>query len=786
MRLPSLHRASLILVAAALLPVSATAKEYSTDVDVADEEELRQLYYDGLLEDDEFDTLLRLLEAPIDINRAERGDLTQLPGITEIMAEAIIHERTVDGAYLILADLATRIDRITMDDVRRIDSFVYLRVPAGTKPAVKGAFDLLIVKEFDDHAALTNDYPARSRSIDQAGYGKGPAIGYGVNATILQWLDIGIAGVAQESIRSIEYEPSSRDLYASWGTPTFRPYLGYARVVRPEGEVVVGTYHLSYGLGVVMNTIGGHERHGPSLRRSFGRSSDRIRQFDGLLGGAARLLALKAGRFSFDLSAFGSIRDYDTYSSYIGLAGGRVLDPAAGLSDDPERETFEASTPRIWIEGNKVSYLTVPNAIRIALAGGNATFRFNRRTHIGFTGYAALSDRTVIPGIPEDAQNELLFRRRWPVSNNFGAIGVNGAVGVGLINMAAEWGLFLDQRPGNALRFLFEVEPAWGEFSISLRHYDTTFANPYARSEAAPDSVAGHRARNEQGIRFGATVHPIKAIRGNLRVDLSHNLQYDIYDLEVRGSFTGKPTPWLSLKAFGSIKNQDLALNGREFKYGGEIDEDLFGVQGEFREFLEETDIDCEEAGGATCERAGEKATLGAQIRFEDKKIGNIAIRYRHSWTDNDKTVFVNENSCRLARQQGGLLRVTGRVRPHKSTTISGSFYYLDEDLWGYKSIGGAEEGPRGVGGWMQVEQKVKDRVKFRLRGKVGRRLMETSSRCDEGGATPAISGQFLEPPYGRSFDRDPLTGTALDADGQPITYNKWFGELLFSMRVKF
>lgn len=755
MRLPAVTRPLIAFLAVTLLPLSAVAREYSTEIDVADEKELRQLYYDGLLEDDEFDILLRLLEAPIDLNRAERGDLIQLPGVTQALANAIVEERTADGSYLLLADLASRVDALTMEDIRRFDSFVYLRVPSGTKPAFKGKLDVLVFKDFDGYRLLENDYPARSRSIRQAGYGKGPAVGYGVQATILQWLDVGIAGVAQEGIRSIQYEPSSRDLYASWGTPTLRPYLGYARAVRPEGEVVVGTYHLSYGLGLVMNTIGGRERHGPSLRKSFGRSSDRIRQFDGLLGGAARLLALKAGRFQFDLSAFGSIRDYDTYSNYIGLAEGEILDPV-------DSETL---TPRVWVEGNKVSYLTIPNAIRVALAGGNATLRFNRRTHVGFTGYAALSDRTVIDGIPDDAQNELLFRRRWPVANNFGAIGVNGAVGFGLINMAAEWALHIDQRPGNGLRFLFEVEPAWGEFVISLRHYDTTFANPYARSQAAPDSVGGLRARNEQGVRLQATVHPIKSIRANVRIDLAHNIQYDIYDLEVRGSVRGKPVPWLGLQLFASIKNQDLALNGREFTYGGEIDEELFGFQGEFREFLDDSSIDCDEAGGASCERAGEKATFGGQIKFQDKKIGSIGVRYRHAWTDNDKTLFVNENSCRLARQESGTLRVFGRVRPHKWTTISGSFYYLDEDLWGFNRLGtGSEQGSHGLGGWMQIEQKIKDTIKLRLRGSVGRRLPEVSSRCDEGGATPGISGvSYL-----------------------PADHDEHFGDLLFSLRVKF
>ena len=111
------------------------------------------------------------------------------------------------------------------------------------------------------------------------------------------------------------------------------------------------------------------------------------------------------------------------------------------------------------------------------------------------------------------------------------------------------------------------------------------------------------------------------------------------------------------------------------------------------------------------------------------------------------------------------MLRVFGRVRPHKSTTISGSFYYLDEDLWGFNRLGtGSEQGSHGLGGWMQIEQKIKDTIKLRLRGSVGRRLPEVSSRCDEGGATPGISGvSYL-----------------------PVDYDEHFGDLLFSLRVNF
>jgi hypothetical protein len=756
MRFHPPQRPSAALLAASLwLPLlfagPASAREYSTEIDVTDEEELRQIYYDGLLEDDEFDILLGLIEAPIDLNRAERGDLTLLPGITETMAAAIVEERTVNGAYLLLTDIARRVDGVTLDDLRVVDAFVYLRVPLGTKPFIKGAVDLLIVKEFKGYEPVENDYPAKSRSIDQAGYGKGPTFGFAVRANVLSWLDLGFAGTAQEAIRSVEYEAASRDFYASWGTPTFRPYLAYARVTRSEGEVVVGTYHVAYGLGLVMNTIGGAERHGPLLRKSFGRSSDRIRQFDGLLGGAGRLLALRAGRLQFDLSAFGSIRDYDVYSSYIGQAGGRILDPA----------TVETETPRVWIEGNNMRYMTIPNAIRVAIAGGNATMRFNRRTHIGLTGYAALTDRTIIPGIPDGEQNALLLRRRWPVSNNFGVIGVNGALGFGLMNLAAEWGLFLDRRAGNALRLLFEVEPAWGEFVISLRHYDTTYANPYGKSEAAPDQYGGFRARNEQGVRFTATVHPVKQVRARIRFDLSHNIALDLYDLEVKASLRGSPVKWLSLSMDGSMKNQDLARNGREFSYSGEaLDAETLSPE-ELESYLD----GCDDGPARLCDRAGEKATLTGKIQVKDKKIGSVTLVYKHAWTDNDKRVFVNDNACRVVRQEGGRFRVKALVRPHKSTTISGGFTVLDDDHRGDNGLtSSSDESPRGLTASLQISQKIKNRITLRLRGTIGRHLLDISSRCDEGGSTPGISGEYQI----------------------PADYKLHYGELLFSMRVKF
>ena len=734
------------LIVCVLLASAATAKEYSTDVRVSDEEELRQLYYDGLLDEEEFYLLLQVLENPVDLNRSERGDLYQLPGISASLADAIVEERVRNGPFLLLADLQQRIPEVTWRLIAQIEPFLVVSMPKGTSPAVRGSVNYFLYRSFDGCEALAEEYPARSHRICHLGYDQAPAMALGGGAEVMGWLDFGLAGIAHEGVKYSVYDPASRDIYASWGSPLFRPYSAYVRIRRPGGTIVGGSYQADFGHGLVLSTSSGRDRHGFTVRRTIGSGTqDRIRPFDGLFGAAARAHTIRVGRAEFDLSVFGSVRNYDLYSSYLGIADGVQLDPA----------TAEVDGPRIWIDGKRTSYITLPNVFRVAMAGGNVTLRFNRRTQVGVTGYGAFLDRRVLEGVTDP--QTFLIETRWPSSPGFGAVGVNGSFGVGLLDLSGEMGLWLEgEQPALALYLRAEVEPAWGQFVLSLRHYDQDYGNPYTRAEANADRLAGNAARNEQGVRFKATVKPLRELRAQALIDLSHNILYDAYDLRVRGSVHGRPLKFLELSVFGSATNQNLALNGRQYTYGGSFDPELAGLYSDLDVLLAEDGLD---------DRAGERFVLGGSARVEAKKVGYASLRYRRTWSDSGKMVAVSSQSCQPRMQQGHAVRFTGRLTPGKTTTVGGSFLYHDADVQGGRG-GFGEYGDHAVFGYLQVEQKVAQKVKFRLRGGVGRRLPDQPSPCDQADDTglPAEEVEYAPDDYDL----------------------RHFGEVLFSMQVKF
>ena len=750
-----------VLLLSLLLATTALAREYSVNIQVSDEQDLRELYYDGEIDDEEFQVLLRMLESPIDLNYSEKADLYQLPGVTAMLADAIVEERIVNGSYLVLTDLLTRVDGTTWRLLRQIDPFVVVSMVKGTTPPVRGAIRYSLFKDWSGCSILEeeDDYPARSKYRCQLGYDKFPAMGLSGGAQVLGWLDFGLAAALHEGVKQAEYDPASRDIHASYGMPLLQLHSGYVRVRRPNGQALVGNYNADFGSGLVMGTSSGRDRHGFTVRRLLGTSTeDRIAPPKGLFGAAARAYPLRVGRADLDISVFGSIRNYDLYSSYLNITGGEDVDPL----------TEQFSSPRIWIDGQRSYSITLPNVFRVALAGGNLSVRINRRTHVGITGYGAHLDKAMMPGVED--QRTFYIAQRWPTSSDFGTIGLDGALGFGLIDFSGELAFWLDREPAIALYFRAIVEPAWGEFVLSARHYGKGYANPFAHGEANSDQLFGYTDRNEQGIRFKALIQPNKRFKGQLRLDIARNILLDTWDFELKGSITGRPLEFLQLKTLVRYVDQNLALNGRDMMYSGDVEEALFGYDS-YRGDLQYLDAeDLEEMLDELENRAGQKVTWNSSVRIDDKKLGAATLTYQHTWTDYRKTVFITNDSCQYRMQQGHAVRFSGRLKPHKSTTIKGSIRYYDADLKGGRAgPTSGEYGDRAVSGYIQVEQKIADKVKLRLRGGVGRRLADMPSVCDQGTASRMVPIEESQVEY------------------EPTDYQlRHFGHLLFSTEVKF
>ena len=754
-----------------LLPVSASARRYSVEIEVSDSDELRELYYEGIIDEEEFEILIRLIETPIDLNQAEKFDVFQLPDVDAALADRIIEERILNGPYTLLADLVTRVAGIDWRMVERIRPFVLLRLPEGTAPAMRGELGLVIFKRFrpasegdyNGFIAIENgpdptpDYPAKSHTPGQLGYDKWPNFGLGVYADVQGWLDLGLSAVAQEGLWNVQYDPYSQDIYGSFGTPVFRPYAGYARIRRPLGrsqfEAVVGSYQLNFGEGLVMNTLGGRNRFGFKVpgKVSIERDATRFRPWDGMFGGAANVRAPLSGGADFDLTVFGSLRNHDAYYSHIKSAGGVAYDPTVdnGLS-----------SPRVWVDGGRIANQSIPNVFRVGLIGGNATFRINRRTHLGVTGYAGLIDRTIMKGVED--QNQLLLTRRFPVRRSFGAVGLNGRIGFGLLEVSGEYALSLGDDVGQGMIVFVEVEPAWGRFIFTARHYDLKFASPYAKAQASPSIIAGLRTRGEQGLRLVAVIDPIKQLSGRVTFDLNRSLKYGLWDFWTKASLQGRPLEFLQLQVITRYANQNLAVNGRDQKYGGTLTE---------QDFLDYDDDD--DGEDFSLEHSGEKISLSAGARVDHKKIGSLNVRYSRTWTDYGKThPLRSSDACRVDWLQGHSLRVWGRVKPTKTTSIAGTFTVRDTDVSGNKSGSSypAETGKHGWEGAITVSQKVADRVTLRLSGAVGKRVRDAPSECDFGDDALQIG-----------------TDAATPWEYDPTPYDlRWSGEFLFQMKVKF
>ena len=146
-----------LLMAAALAPSPADARRYSVPIDVSDSDDLRQLYYEGVIDEDEFDILMRLIENPIDLNQAEKFDVFQLPDVDATLSDRIVEERILNGPYTLLADLVNRVPGVDWRLVDKIRPFVYLRLPEGTTPALRGEVGFTVFKQF--------------RAVDEAGKG---------------------------------------------------------------------------------------------------------------------------------------------------------------------------------------------------------------------------------------------------------------------------------------------------------------------------------------------------------------------------------------------------------------------------------------------------------------------------------------------------------------------------------------------------------------------------------------------------------------------------------------
>lgn len=709
-----------LALAALCLGSPALARVYPVPIRVANEDELLDLYEDGLIEEADYETLKELLDNPLDINRARRSDLYDLPGLTFETVDALLAHRRAKGPFATV-DALRQVDGFDDDVIEQIRPFVEARPPARIKldevplrGRVKGRTAML----FEPVEEPTSSSPETTRSVEQLGYGPAPSAYVGGEVEAWRWLEVGMLGVLKQDVNGAAWDPDHRDLYVSYGTVGELGRI-YAAAHRVRLDAVVGSYQAGFGLGLTFDRTSRTRPHGlyPDLTLT---GTDDFRLSRHLFGAGVRGFNLKLGGVSLDGTFFVSSTRGDVYQYDMALAGGEAVDPYQE----------ELSSPRVYLDGVRVGYLTIPNAWREDLAGANVTLQVDDRSHVGFTGYLARQDRALIEGV--DSPYAWVLRDGYPIEPTYGATGVNASWGVGPVDVAGEFAHALGG--GNGL--LLQSVLSWPrtELELTLRRYDTDFSNVYARGVANADTYYGQRDRDEQGVRFKAQSKINKQLSARASADLWQNISQDVWNADIYGRVAWSPVRDLDLVAYAQHRNRNLAVNGRTRVYGGEFEDEEFGQGSEDDLALDETELTEDDA----TQRAGARNDLGVQVDVDVVPRTSFTAFYKRYYEDAGLYYPNDGGPCEPWYQIGQYTWFKVRVTPVDQTALTLRVRYRDDDVHGSK-------GDRELESYLQVDQKLPGKIKVAARGTLGRTMADPDNTwgdaCDLGGAPELVDG---------------------------------------------
>ena len=200
-----------------LFPHSGWAASYQADLSlVREDEDLQDLYTQGDLTPEELDTLRQLLDDPINVNRADRDTLTNLPGITFELADQIITTREGLGDYAVLADLM-KVPGITEEMVRQLSPFAQALPPLLERLPLRGTVKARTAQTWGNKRRPGSEdapYPGPNTIRDyrrEQGYPPLPEAYVRVRATVDSAYDVGLVMLEQEAVSAWLFDPAEQE-----------------------------------------------------------------------------------------------------------------------------------------------------------------------------------------------------------------------------------------------------------------------------------------------------------------------------------------------------------------------------------------------------------------------------------------------------------------------------------------------------------------------------------------------------------------------------------------------
>jgi len=734
-RLRRLAAQGTLLAVILAVPGLAGARTYPVEIGETNEDELRNLYEDGLLSADEFDTLIELLNNPVDVNRATRQELYDLPYVTMKTARSIVLGRR-KGPYASLKDMADRID-LDPSVLDQIQPFATagIRDRAGfDKDKISGKARIRSGMYFEKPDPIEGDHPNRTHTPQQIGYNHAPATQASTDVTYNREYSAGVVVLAQNDIRGLAYNPDSHDFYATYGQ-TLELGRAYTSIEKDRWEAILGSYSAGFGLGLTFDRTSRTQPNGwyKDMSVTADEFYRRFRLPRRLFGGAATLYT-DLGAWDMETTVFASADRYDVYQYDMGVTGGEAVDWTE----------VDTDSPRIYIDGQKVGWMTLPNAYRESLGGFNVTFSDGERASVGLTAYGGTQDRTVIDGV--QSQNELVIRGGYPVlTDTYGAVGINGSWGAGIVDVFGEFAYTFTGGAGTLVKSVFN--PLGGEVELSARYYGTGFDNPHARGTAAADEFQGMRDRDERGVRVKGFYDFNERVRFTGDVDLwQANLELaPLTNLMMYGRLNA----WIIEKklmtsVYAKRTDQNLASSGRGNTYGGSTDDLYEDVQTEAGTY------DLSEA----TDRSGTRNFSGIMVRGVPVAPLDLSALYQRVWTDQALLYPTEEGPCEYWYQIGHYTWFKARYKVVDPTTLTWRIRYRDDDIHGSREL-------RQLDTYVQIDQKLPNRWKLVSRGFIGWDLVDPEADfkgyCDRQGA-PELAGTCVADPTASAEDADEPT----------------------------
>ncbi|WP_171808985.1 hypothetical protein [Corallococcus exiguus] len=600
------------------LPFTALGATYEVDPEDTGEQALFALREDGAITAETLSALLVLRRSGVDPAHASRAALYALPGLTYAR---------VDGFEAS--------GRLTPEEMRRLAPFLTTSAPE----RVTGDARLLTA-----FAASDPVLPPLALQVRVAGP-EGWRVGL-------------LTSLTRRRLGAVHRDANRRALVAEApGVSVVVPKF-HGQWTGERASVLVGSYRLGFGQRLTLDTTGLPTPDG-FLPDDAVRVPGDVERWCFLGEGACTPEERAAGvtpDFQWDEGFRGVVGTVRT-SSGVSVTGFGSYQSRSLLSHALMERTSCAGTackaPAVWLEGTgapmgRVVSRTLPGVFHEWAGGGHAAMAWTRRAQVGVTAWGARPEWNV-----EGAALDFRSTAGYPAGGAFGAVGVDGAWGLGPVDLFVEAARTFDSAPGGgggygALQRTVVADTS-KELELSLRAYGRGFANPYTGAMSGPDELEGSRARNEVGAR----VRYLHRVEGALRL----RGEVDAWTLPADGAAVGSAGT-VNLRASARVDWRAHALFQPSL-WAEYRDKDV-GVAG-----------DCFDGSGeAPC--SGALLRITARVKAELHDAVSVAAQYAHARVDDPVNRGVREDAHAVVEAQ---------VRPCDAVRLRGRAVWKDEDL---------------------------------------------------------------------------------------------------------